>query len=394
MINEQGVREQLMTNQDTRPGPRTRAAQAAHFIDRATGAVVPPVHLATTFARDENYELMADFIYQRYSSPTVELAESVLAELDGGVDAMVFASGMAGIVALLETVETGRHIVAPNVMYHGTLDWLRRISEKRGIGLDLFDPADPEGLAPLVRKGETALVWLESPVNPTWDVIDIAAAAELAHAAGGILAVDSTCAPPVTTRPLELGADIVFHSATKYLNGHSDVSAGALVTWEKGPLWEELQTVRKLMGSALAPFEAWLLLRGLKTLYLRFETISENALKIARHFERHPKVEAVLYPGLESHVSHEVAKRQMTGGYGGMLSLCVNGGAEEAKVVVTRLGLFVTATSLGGVESLAEHRKSVEGPDSPVADNLIRLSIGIEDANELIADLDRALEGI
>ncbi|QPC42068.1 aminotransferase class I/II-fold pyridoxal phosphate-dependent enzyme [Kaustia mangrovi] len=383
-----------MANQDPRPGPRSRAAQAAHFIDKTTGAVVPPIHLATTFARDESYELMGDYVYQRYTSPTLELSEAVLAELDGGVDAMLFGSGMAGIVALMETVETGRHIVAPQVMYHGTLDWLRRISAKRGIGLDLFDPADPDSLKPLIRKGETAVVWLESPVNPTWEVIDIALAGEAAHAAGAILAVDSTCAPPVTTRPLELGADIVFHSATKYLNGHSDVSAGALVTWEKGPLWEELATIRKLMGSALGPFEAWLLLRGLKTLYLRFETISDNALKIARHFERHPKIEAVLYPGLESHASHEIAKRQMTDGFGGMLSLCINGGAEEARRVVTGLRLFVAATSLGGVESLAEHRKSVEGPESLVPDNLIRLSVGIEDANDLIEDLDRALEAI
>ena len=374
------------------PTPRSRLAQAGHFVDPVTGAVVPPIHPVTTFARGAGYEPVGDYVYGRTRNPTDEQAVRLLAELDGGAEALLFGSGMAAVTALFETLETGQHVVAPRVMYHGAQDWLRRISAKRGIGLDLFDQADPAALASVLRPGETAIVWVETPVNPTWDVIDIAAAAEAAHGAGAILAVDSTVAPPVTTRPLALGADIVFHSATKYLNGHSDVSAGVLVTKAADPRWEEIRLVRSLMGGILGSFESWLLLRGLRTLHPRYTLASENALAIARHFEDHPKVEAVLYPGLESHPGHAVAKAQMTGGFGGMLSLLVAGGAAEAKAVATGTRLFLPATSLGGVESLIEHRATVEGPHSVVPRNLLRLSAGIEDPDDLIADLEQALD--
>jgi cystathionine gamma-synthase len=236
-------------------------------------------------------------------------------------------------------------------------------------------------------------VWIETPVNPTWDVIDIAAAAEAAHGAGAILAVDATAATPVLTRPLTLGADLAFHSATKYLNGHSDLTAGVLVTRAIDARWQEITSVRHLMGGVLGAFEAWLLLRGLRTLYLRVERASASALEIARHFEGHPKLAAVLYPGLESHPGHAVAKRQMTGGFGGMLSLLVDGDAAAARAVAARTRLFVPATSLGGVESLIEHRATIEGPHSVVPKNLLRLSIGIEDPADLIADLEQALAG-
>jgi len=379
---------------NSKPSPATRAAQAAHYIDAATGAVVPPYQPSTTFARDQAYALTGDYVYGRYRNPTGDLAESLLAELECGAEAKLFASGLAAMAAVFETVETGQHVVAPTIMYHGGQDWLRHISKKRGIGLDFFEAGKPGALEAAIRPGVTAVVWIETPVNPTWDVIDIAAAAEAAHGAGAILAVDSTVAPPVTTRPLELGADIVHHSATKYLNGHSDVTAGVLTTRVADARWEEITLVRNLMGGVLGAFEAWLLLRGLRTLFVRYERASANALRIARHFAGHPKTEAVLYPGLESHPGHAIAKRQMTGGFGGMLSILVKGDAATAKAVATRAKLCLPATSLGGVETLIEHRATVEGPHSLVPPNLLRLSIGIEDAGDLIADLEQALEAV
>jgi len=374
--------------------PRSILAQIDHYLDPATGAVTPPIQPATTFARDADYEPLGGYHYARSRSPSDDLAERLFAELDGGAEARLFGSGMAAITSLFETVDSGRHVVAPRVMYHAAQDWLRRISTRRGIGLDFFDASDPDGLAKAIRPGETDIVWIESATNPNWQVIDIAAAAEAAHEAGALLGVDSTVAPPVTTRPLEHGADFVFHSATKYMNGHSDVTAGVLVTAKADARWEEIKLVRNLTGGMLGPFEAWLLLRGLRTLAVRFDQASRNALEIAHHFEDHPKLEAVLYPGLESHPGHDVARRQMTGGFGGMLSILVKGGTPEAKSVATGTRLFIPATSLGGVESLIEHRASIEGPNSAVAKNLLRLSVGIEDTADLIADLEQALARI
>ncbi|MBN4081435.1 aminotransferase class I/II-fold pyridoxal phosphate-dependent enzyme [Caldithrix abyssi] len=371
---------------------RTILAQAGHFVDGVTGAVTPPIHPSTTFARGDDYELIGDYNYSRYQNPTYDQVEHLAAELDGGAEAKLFSSGMAAITAIFETVNMGQHIVAPTIMYHGAQSWLRRIAEKRNIGLTLFDATDPNALRQAIKPGKTAILWIETPTNPTWDVIDIADAAAAAHDAGAILGVDGTAATPITTRALDLGADLVFHSATKYLNGHSDVTAGILVTRETDKRWEEIKFIRKHVGGVLGPFESWLLLRGMRTLSIRFERASSNALKIAQHFEGHSKVEAVLYPGLESHPGHVIAKRQMTNGFGGMLSLCVKGGATEAIAVASKLKLFVSATSFGGVESLVEHRASVEGPLSQVQPNLLRFSVGIEDVNDLIADIQQAFE--
>lgn len=375
----------------------TLLAHAGYSPDPATGAVVPPLVSSATFARGPDYELPDEFLYARYGSPTVRHAERLLAELDGGEAALLFGSGMAAATTVFETLAQGDEVVAPRIMYHGAQDWLHRIAERRGVVLTLFDAAREGALEEAVTPGRTRLVWIESPVNPTWDVIDIARAAEIAHDAGAALAVDSTVAPPVTTRPIELGADLVFHSATKYLNGHSDLTAGVLVTRGTDDRWAELEKVRTLAGNVIGAFEAWLLIRGLRTLALRFERASSNALRIARHFEGHPAVEAVLYPGLESHPDHAVAARQMTGGFGGMLSLLVAGDAEEpgarARATAAGTSVFTAATSLGGVESLIEHRASVEGPHSVVPGNLLRLSVGIEDPGDLMADLEAALEG-
>jgi cystathionine gamma-synthase len=381
-----------MPNDDnSRLEARTRAAQAGRFIDPLTGAIVPPMQPATTFARNSAYELTGGYLYSRNGSPTVDHVEKLMAELEEGHGSLFFASGMAAVAALVDTLETGQRIAAPDIMYHGVKTWMLRQERKRGIGVDLFDAASPEALERALVPGKTAVLWIETPANPTWHVIDIRRAAGIAHAAGAILVVDSTCAPPVTTRPLEHGADIVFHSATKYLNGHSDVTAGVLTTARIDDRWKEISALRVSLGSIIAPFEAWLLLRGIRTLYLRFAQCSANAMILARHFENHSKLERVLYPGLQSHPGHDVARRQMTGGFGGMMSIEIRGDEKAARRIASSLKVFVPATSLGGVESLAEHRKSVEGPDSIVPGNLIRLSIGIEAADDLIADLEQAL---
>ena len=368
----------------------TILTQAGHYTDPETGAIVPPIHPSTTYRRDERYELQG-FEYSRIANPTGRRVEEVLTSLEGAEDALLFSSGLAGVSTFFETVRSGQRIVAPRVMYHGAADWLRRLAARRGIDVAFFDATDSGALGRAVQSGETAVVWIEPSVNPTWDVIDVRAASEAAHAAGAILAADATVTPAVTLRSLDLGADIVFHSGTKYLAGHSDVTAGVLATRAIDARWEEIGRARTLMGGVLGPFECWLLLRGMRTLHLRYERQAANALAIARHFERHPGLEAVLYPGLESHPGHAIAARQMTGGFGAMVSLLIAGDAEVAKRVATRTRLFVPATSLGGVESLIEHRATVEGPESIVPANLLRLSVGIERVDELIKDLEQAL---
>jgi cystathionine gamma-synthase len=370
--------------------PATRVAQALHFLDEETGAVVPGIIPSSTFARDDDYAPRQSYIYGRDGGPTTKQAEAVLADLDGAAASLLFTSGMSATVAILETLNAGDHIVAPRVMYHGTITWLMRLRDKRGIALDLVDASDPGAIAAALRPGETKLIWIETPTNPNWDVIDIAATAEAAHAAGAKLVVDATVAPPCTMQALALGADFAFHSATKYLGGHSDLTAGVLSSRETGPLWDEIVKVRTLMGSVLPAFESWLLIRGMRTLFLRYERASDNALAIARHFEGHPAIDKVLYPGLPSHPGHEIAARQMTGGFGGMLSILTKT-AEQARNVARRTQVFIPATSLGGVESLIEHRAAVEGPNSVVPPTLLRLSVGIEDMGDLIADLEQAL---
>lgn len=372
--------------------PDTDAVQAGHYVDPETGAIVPPIHTSTTYARDSEYELIGDHIYVRYGLPTFDPVEGLAARLDGGAGARLFASGMAAFTAMCESLARGSHVVAPQVMYYGAQSWLRRLNARGDIELALFDQRDPSAIASVIKPGETELVWVETPANPTWDVTDIRAAAAAAHGAGAILGVDAT-ASPVTTRPIELGADLVFHAATKYYNGHSDVSGGLLVTAAQDPRWEEIAAVRSLSGAVMGSFEAWLLLRGMRTLHLRVERSSASALVIANHFEGDPRLVSVLYPGLESHPGHDTAKTQMDRGFGGMMSVRVEGGHDAARQVATSTRVFVPATSLGGVESLIEHRAAVEPPESIVPDDLLRLSVGIEPVEELIADLDQALSG-
>jgi cystathionine gamma-synthase len=371
--------------------PRTLAAQALGAIEPATKAIVPPVHVATTFIRDPDNQYRSGFAYGRPDNATVRHAEAVVAALEGGAQALLFASGMAAASAVVLALDPGAHIVAPQVMYWALRAWLTTDAPRYGFRVTIVDASHPDAIAAAVEPGETRLVWIETPANPLWTITDIAAVAPIAHRAGALLAVDSTVATPLRTRPLALGADIVMHSATKYLNGHSDVVAGALATAREDDFWSRIKTVRAAHGAILGPFEAWLLLRGLRTLDVRVNAQSQAANQLAQQFARHPHVAQVLYPGLESHPGHAIAARQMTGGFGGMLSIRVVGGERAAIETAARVEVWKRATSLGGVESLIEHRASVEGPCSPCPPDLLRLSVGLEDPGDLFADLDRAL---
>ena len=376
-----------------RLAPETLNAQALCQIDAGTGGLTPAIFPSTTYVRDKDDYALLDprHSYGRDENPGFVVAEQVLARLEGGKAGLLFSSGMSAAMAIIQSLKPGDRVVAPRIMYWGLRKWLIAFCEQWGLELDLFDPADPDALTRAAKQGKTRLLWMESPCNPTWDVIDIAAAADIAHGIGATLVVDSTVATPVLTQPIRHGADLVVHSATKYLNGHCDVVAGAVVTAREDHLWEKICHVRLHGGAILGTFEAWLLQRGMRTLFLRVRKASETAMAIARHFEGHAALKAVLYPGLPSHPGHGIARRQMDGGFGGMLSLRVRGDAEGALDIVKRCRVFTRATSLGGVESLIEHRYLIEGENSPIPEDLVRLSIGIEDVDDLIADLEQAL---
>ena len=382
----------MSENRDDAEGlaPETLAAQAMGHVDGATGALIPPIYLTSTFERAPDLSYPASYTYSRDGNPTYAGGQELLARLEGGAACLLFASGMAAMAAVFTALPPGSHVLIPEVFYHGGRSWLQQWAQPWGLRIDTFASDRPDTLARALRQDETRLVFVETPANPSWIVADIARIAELTHAAGARLVVDSTAATPVLTRPLELGADLVMHSATKFLNGHTDLVAGALVTATCDGYWQRIATQRKQFGAVLGPMEAWLLVRGMRTLYLRVQRASDNALTLARHLSQHPGVRQVLYPGLVGHPGHHVAKRQMHGGFGPMMSVCVRGGRDAAVAVQARLRVFKRATSLGGVESLVEHRKSVE-PESPIPDDLLRLSIGIERVDDLIADFERAL---
>ncbi|MBC6416462.1 MAG: PLP-dependent transferase [Rhodospirillales bacterium] len=371
--------------------PESLAAQAGHYLDAESGAIVPPIQPATTFARDAGYRLRQPSSYSRYGTPAWDLLESTLARLEGGKAAAVFASGMAAAMAVVSALRPGDRIVAHAGIYWALRRFMTGFAARWGIGLDLADLSEPAALRPLLQPGKTRLVWLETPANPLWELLDIAALAAEAKAAGACTLVDSTVATPVLTRPLALGADLVLHSATKYLNGHSDLLAGLLVTAETGDLWREILANRAGYGGTLGSFEAWLLLRGLRTLFPRVRQACASAQQIARTLQDRPDVAAVLYPGLPDHPGHALAARQMQGGFGGMLSLRLAGGYDAAARVCRKVRLFHPATSLGSVESLIEHRRTIEGEGSAVSCDLLRLSIGMEAPADLIADLEHAL---
>ena len=371
--------------------PESVAAQALGWIDERTRAINPPIHVSSTYLRDEDNQYRSGRVYMRDQNPAFDQAEAVITSLEGGHQTLLFASGMAAATAVFQALKPGDHVLAPKVMYWSLRNWLTGFATSWGLDVELIDMTDPAAVDAALRPGATKLVWVETPANPLWTITDIAATAKLAHAAGALLAVDSTAATPVFTRPLEHGADLVMHSATKYLNGHSDLTAGTVTTRADTEHWQRVRAVRAQIGGTLGSLESWLLLRGLRTLFLRVRAASASALAIAQHFEGHPLVAEVLYPGLPSSHGHEVAARQMTEGFGGMLSLRVAGGETAAIAVAAQTTLWKRATSLGGVESLIEHRASVEGAGSPVPLDLLRLSAGIEHVDDLIADLEQAL---
>jgi cystathionine gamma-synthase len=371
--------------------PETLAAQALGPIDPITRAVVPALHPATTYQRDPDNQFRSGRVYARADNPTFEAAEALLTRLEGAAASLCFASGMAAATSVFLALEPGDHVVAPRIRYWALRLWLKGFARQWRIEVDFVDTTRADILAAAMRPGRTRLVWVETPANPTWAVTDLARAAEIAHRAGAWLGVDNTVPTPVLTRPVEHGADLVMHSATKYLNGHSDVVAGMLATAAETALWERIRAIRAGNGAILGTFEAWLLQRGMRTLYVRVDQASRSAMAIARHFAAHRLVAEILYPGLPEFAGHETASRQMKGGFGGMLSMRVAGGARAAIATAAELRVWKRATSLGGVESLVEHRHSVEDAESLCPPDLLRLSVGIEHPDDLIADLEQAL---
>ncbi len=370
----------------------TLTAQAMGHVDAETRALVAAIHPSTTFERDVDGEYRSGRGYTRPHNPTYDEPEKLLTALEGGSACLLFASGMAAATAVFQSLFPGDHVIAPRIMYWALRKWLIDSAMTWGLDIEFVDTSNTGVVKAAIRPGSTRLVWLETPCNPTWDIADIKSIAAIAHAAGARVAVDSTVASPVITRPIELDADLVVHSATKYLNGHSDVLAGAIVCRVQDSLWNRIKAWRRDAGGVLGPFEAWLLLRGMRTLYVRVQRSSESALTIARHFEQHSALVQVLYPGLGSHPGHAMAVKQMQNGFSGMLSIRVKGGEVAAMATAARVKVFKRATSLGGVESLIEHRASIEGPATPVPRDLLRLSIGLENIDDLIGDLEQALD--
>lgn len=380
-----------MSSNTRKPNRRSITAQALGWIDGTTRALVPPIHTSTNYERSPDGS-WSGAEYTRDDNPTYLQAEALLAELEGAEEALLFASGMAAATAVIDALGPASRVIAPQKMYWSLRHWLQERAESGAIRLELVDNGDSQALEAALASEPTRLVWIETPANPTLDVTDIRETVDLAHAAGAVVVADSTLATPVHTRPLDLGVDIVMHSATKQLNGHGDVLAGALATAADSDLWRAIRGQRSGRGGVLGPFEAWLLLRGMRTLFLRVEASSANAQRVAEALEARSEVRAVYYPGLRSHPGHEVARSQMTGGFGSMVSFCVGGDAETALRIASSMKLFKQATSLGHTESLVEHRASVEGPSSPVPGDLLRLSVGIEDVSDLIDDLYQAID--
>ena len=367
----------------------TLAVHAGHAPDPATGAVSPPIHLSTTFARESDGSLHDGFLYSRSDNPDRRGLETALARLEGGAAALAFASGMAATAALLQTLRPGDHVVAPADAYYATGKLLREVMQPWGLASSFVDLTDLDAVASALTE-RTRLVWIETPSNPVLAVTDIAAVAALARRVGARVACDNTWATPLLQRPLELGAHVVMHATTKYLGGHSDVTGGALVLAEDGELAARLRTVQALAGGVPSPFDCWLVHRGIRTLPHRMRGHCDNAEAVARFLAADRRVAAVHYPGLPDDRGHPVARRQMRR-FGGMVSFEVPDGAAPALAVASRVRLFTRATSLGGTESLIEHRASVEGPESRTPPGLLRLSIGLEHPDDLIEDLDQAL---
>ncbi len=367
----------------------TIATHTGGELDEETGAVAPPIHLSTT------YELAADgtqfhgYRYAREANPTQSRLEAALAAIDSGRNALAFASGMAAGAAIVQALPAGSRVIFTDDSYYAYRLLAADFMKRWGLDYDIVSMRDLAHVREALRR-PAALVWGETPSNPLMNVVDIRELAAITHEGGASLLVDSTFASPALQRPIELGVDIVLQSTTKYLGGHSDVQGGALVFREETDLFRQTLHVRRVIGGVASPFNSWLVLRGIRSLAARMRVHSESAMKVAEFLEGHPRVSAVHYPGLSSHPGHEIAKRQMSD-FGGMLSFEIDGTREEAIAVVAAAKLLVRATSLGGVESLLEHRASIEGKGSSAPETLIRCSIGLEHPDDLIADLEQAL---
>lgn len=371
----------------------TLAIHASHTADPTTGAVTPPLHLSTTFERAADGSYPHGFVYARTENPTRGEFEALLAALEGGAtdvaQAAAFASGSAATAAVFQSLTPGDHVLAPGDVYHGTAKMLRNEFVPWGLSADFVDMSDLPTVEAALRP-TTRLVWIETPSNPLLKISDIRRIAELAHGVGATLVVDNTWATPIGQRPFALGADLIVHSTTKYLGGHSDTLGGAVVARTGDERFTRIRQIQGTLGAVLAPFDSWLTLRGVRTLAYRMRGHTENGQAVARFLAEHPAVEATHYPGLPSHPGHSIASEQMSL-FGGMLSIQVRGDAARALEVAARTRIFTRATSLGGVESLIEHRASIEGPASRTPPNLLRISVGLEHPDDLIEDLDQAL---
>ncbi|TDO24140.1 trans-sulfuration enzyme family protein [Pedobacter duraquae] len=368
--------------------PETIAIHAGNFVKSATGDVTPPLSLSTTYLRDENGGYPGGHMYSRVSNPNRSSLEQLLTELEHGAEACAFSSGNAAGMAVFQALKPGSHIIAPDDMYWGFKKQLQSIFADI-LTIDFIDLTHTEGIEAYIQPN-TVMIWIETPSNPLLKVTDISALSTITKKHNLILACDSTFASPCLQNPITLGADIVMHSTTKYIGGHSDVLGGALVTAKADDLWARIRNIQQIGGAVPSPFDCFLLVRSIKTLPYRMRGHCANANTLANFLAQHPKVDAVYYPGLTSHPQHSIAKSQMSD-FGGMLSVLVKGGFDNAKTVVNNVHIFAQATSLGGVESLIEHRASVEGPDTKTPQNLIRVSVGLEHIDDLIADFDQAL---
>ena len=372
--------------------PETHAAQVLGWPEPQYHSVVPPLFPSASYQRAPDGSYPGGHTYSRDQNPTYDQAEALLARLEGGVAARLFSSGMAAATTVFEALSPGDHVVAPKEMYWTIRLWLEGLRERKGLKISFADNTDLGSWQACLQQPNTKLVWLETPSNPSLAITDVRAVCEMAHAVGAQVAADSTVATPVLTRPLSLGCDLVMHSATKQLNGHTDVLAGVLVTKAEDDVWAGILRDRAYRGAVLGPFETWLLTRGMRTLFLRVRASCAGAQQVAEALEAHPAAIEVMYPGLPAHPGHALAKTQMDGGFGALVSFRVAGGAARAKAVAGALRVFKNATSLGAVESMVEHRAPVEGPGTRVPPDLLRLSVGIEHPDDLIQDLHRALE--
>lgn len=370
----------------------TLCSQGLGWIEKAHSGITPPIYPSTAYARNPDLLYSKNKIYIRADNPTYDQASELIKQLEGGVSTQLFSSGMSAAIAVFQALKPGDFIIFPEDVYCGIRTWAENSLKKYNICFEFVPNNDMDALEAKLEKHKPRMVWIETPSNPYLSITDLKATIDIAHAYGAMAVVDNTLSTPVITKPLKFGADIVLHSATKYLNGHGDILMGVLVTRENNEFWRNIKQIAHDGGALPGSFEAWLLLRGIRTLYLRMERVCSNAQTIAEYLSSSNRVKKVLYPGLEDFEGYETAKKQMNKGFGGIISIIINGGKEKAVEVQGKVRIFRRATSLGTLESLIEHRSSYEGPNTRVPDDLLRLSIGIENVEDLISDLEQALK--